>query len=510
MPPTDDAWLKRARRRAVGWSSRLAASARLPGQESFRDDLRRATAETIIMIGRFRRMHRADREEIKTLRRENADLQAKTRRLVVELRDALGVKPAPAKKVAAPEASAGAAPGPCTPPARPRGAPKGHRGNTRSVPEEWDERIEVPAPGVCECGCTQVVETEGMDRKYIEDIPPVSRKVTLIEYRRSVCAKCGREIRHPAAAGPPAEIGSNLAAHLAMMRQAGVTYRKLAAFCTETIGIPLTPAGVLGVVNRVIEAKTPLYETIGSVLPRQDVLHGDETGWKIRTVLYQAWIFCNQDMAYYHVDRRRSREVPAEILGQDYPGIVVCDFLGAYNQLKTQRCLVHFTRDIKKEREALPGSVQLERFEAAFWDFIEHGEAVVLMAPGEEQDAAAALLGKELGKIARMPVTRGRGETLRKRIVRYHDEMIRFATVPGVEWHNNRAERQLRPLVIARKMSFGSDTQEGARRTCVLHSVAETCRLQGIRPVDLFKEGLAKGRPDDAPLSCQLTALLRC
>jgi len=325
-----------------------------------------------------------------------------------------------------------------------------------------------------------------------------------------VCAKCGREIRHPAAAGPPAEIGSNLAAHLAMMRQAGVTYRKLAAFCTETIGIPLTPAGVLGVVNRVIEAKTPLYETIGSVLPRQDVLHGDETGWKIRTVLYQAWIFCNQDMAYYHVDRRRSREVPAEILGQDYPGIVVCDFLGAYNQLKTQRCLVHFTRDIKKEREALPGSVQLERFEAAFWDFIEHGEAVVLMAPGEEQDAAAALLGKELGKIARMPVTRGRGETLRKRIVRYHDEMIRFATVPGVEWHNNRAERQLRPLVIARKMSFGSDTQEGARRTCVLHSVAETCRLQGIRPVDLFKEGLAKGRPDDAPLSCQLTALLRC
>ena len=92
MPPTDDAWLKRARRRAVGWSSRLAASARLPGRESFPEDLRRATAETVVMIGRFRRMHRADQDEIKTLRRENADLQAKTRRLVVELRDALGVR----------------------------------------------------------------------------------------------------------------------------------------------------------------------------------------------------------------------------------------------------------------------------------------------------------------------------------------------------------------------------------------------------------------------------------
>ena len=135
---------------------------------------------------------------------------------------------------------------------------------------------------------------------------------------------------------------------------------------------------------------------------------------------------------------------------------------------------------------------------------------MALLGPGEEQAEAARLLGKELGKIARMPVTRGRGETLRKRIVKHRNEMIRFATVPGVEWHNNRAERQLRPLVIARKLSFGSDTQEGARRTCVLHSVAETCRLQGIRPVDLFKEGLAKVRPDDAPLSRQLTEMLRC
>jgi hypothetical protein len=39
---------------------------------------------------------------------------------------------------------------------------------------------------VCECGCRQVVESDGIDRKYIEDIPPVSRKVTLVEYRRGV------------------------------------------------------------------------------------------------------------------------------------------------------------------------------------------------------------------------------------------------------------------------------------------------------------------------------------
>lgn len=507
-PPVRGNWLTQARQRVLAWSGDLAAAARLPGQEFFREDLRRATAAVVAMIGRFRRMHREAQAEIVRLRRENQDLQARNRRLVIQLRDKLGVRPA---KAAVPKAPAVTAPPEASPsPRRPRGAPKGHRGNTRQPPERWDERVEVPPPGVCECGCNQVLDAGEFDRKFIEDIPPVCRRVTLVEYRRGVCAKCGRELRHPAAAGPPAEIGPNLAAHLAMLRQAGVTYRKLAAFCTETLGIPLTPSGVLGVVNRVADAKGPLYETIGSVLPMQAVLHIDETGWKIRMMLYQAWIFCSRAMAYYHVDRRRSSEVPAEILGRDYPGIAVCDFLGAYNELMTQRCLAHFTRDIRKEREALPASVQLERFEAAFWDFIEHGEAVARMAPGQEQDAAAAILGRELGRIARMPVTKGRGETLRKRIVRYHDEMIRFATAPGVEWHNNRAERQLRPLVIARKMSFGSDTLDGARRTCVLHSVAETCRLQGIRPVDLLREGLAKGRPNDAPLTRMLVARLRC
>jgi hypothetical protein len=137
MPLADDAWLKRARRSALGWSSRLAASARMAEAKWFREDLRRATVETVAMIGRFRRMHRADREEIKMLRGEKAELQAKNRRLVVELRDALGIKPAPAKAVDAPASSVGADPVPCTPSRRPRGAPKGHRGNTWPIPESW-------------------------------------------------------------------------------------------------------------------------------------------------------------------------------------------------------------------------------------------------------------------------------------------------------------------------------------------------------------------------------------
>ena len=93
---------------------------------------------------------------------------------------------------------------------------------------------------------------------------------------------------------------------------------------------------------------------------------------------------------------------------------------------------------------------------------------------------------KQLDRLARIEVTKGKAETLVKRIEKYRDDLIRFVTHPGVEFHNNRAERQIRPLVIIREVSFGSNTEHGARRYCVIHTVVETCKLRGIDPVDFL------------------------
>ncbi len=44
---------------------------------------------------------------------------------------------------------------------------------------------------------------------------------------------------------------------------------------------------------------------------------------------------------------------------------------------------------------------------------------------------------------------------------------------------NNLAEREVRPAVIARKLSAGNRTDEGADTHSVLASVLRTCRRQG-------------------------------
>ena len=78
-------------------------------------------------------------------------------------------------------------------------------------------------------------------------------------------------------------------------------------------------------------------------------------------------------------------------------------------------------------------------------------------------------------------------QTLLKRIKKYKDDIFRFVENAQVDYHNNRAERQLRPNVISRKMSFGSNTEEGAKRICILNSVIETCKLQKLDPIEFIK-----------------------
>ena len=56
------------------------------------------------------------------------------------------------------------------------------------------------------------------------------------------------------------------------------------------------------------------------------------------------------------------------------------------------------------------------------------------------------------------------------------DRLYHWARDPSIPADNNRAERELRPLVIARKLSFGSQSEAGASTREVLMSVLHTLR----------------------------------
>ena len=56
--------------------------------------------------------------------------------------------------------------------------------------------------------------------------------------------------------------------------------------------------------------------------------------------------------------------------------------------------------------------------------------------------------------------------------------LFTFLEEDGVDWNNNAAERALRSSVVIRKISYGSQSDEGAHAHAVLMSVKETCNLR--------------------------------
>jgi hypothetical protein len=379
-----------------------------------------------------------------------------------------------------------------------RGAPKGHRGCSRPIPKKIDFTEVITPPLSCECGSHSIEPIDVFDSKYIEDIPPVSKIVTHYKYQRGRCTRCGKVARHTQAVnGPPVIVGPNLAVHLTLMNQMGTSFRKLSVFSTRVLGTQLSASGVLGLVKRVGSSLEGSYENLCEALGQQSVLNADETGWKVRGHSGYIWCFCNKYIAFFHHDHSRAATVIEEILGPDFKGIVTCDFYAAYNCIeKTQRCLIHLLREIKKEREVLSSSKLLERFESKVKEFIEKGLQVQAMDDGPQKEQAVDKLEKQLARLSTMPVTKGKAIILQKRINKYHDHLIRFVTHPDVEFHNNRAERQVRPMVIARKVSFGSDTERGALRHCIINSIVETCKLQNRDPIDFMRRAYTSGGLD--------------
>jgi hypothetical protein len=104
------------------------------------------------------------------------------------------------------------------------------------------------------------------------------------------------------------------------------------------------------------------------------------------------------------------------------------------------------------------------------------------------QGTAIKWLRGELERLAYASVKHEKSITLQGRLLRHLPEWLVFIDDPRVSPTNNLAERALRPLVILRKLTFGSRTHGGADRMATLMTVAETARRHGHRASDIFYE----------------------
>ncbi len=227
------------------------------------------------------------------------------------------------------------------------------------------------------------------------------------------------------------------------------------------------------------------YEELRQSVAKQAVVHTDDTGWRVggRTAFLMA--FVNSSLAVYQIrDRHRNEEV-RELVPADFAGVLVCDRGKSYDAeelsaVAQQKCLGHLLRNAAAVTEKKTGRAR--EFSRKLKDQLKG--AMALRAAKAELDAAEYRQQVEQVDGALTKHLRNRvlcdddNQRLLNGVGTQQDRgnLLRFLTQDGVEATNNRAERDLRPPVIARKVSHCSRNQHGARAFEAFTSVIQTLR----------------------------------
>jgi hypothetical protein len=144
-----------------------------------------------------------------------------------------------------------------------------------------------------------------------------------------------------------------------------------------------------------------------------------------------------------------------------------------------QRCWVHLLRDRHERKEQDPADADVQQWARdvkALYDQAVAYAGPDPSLPAAKQEASRRTqqrtLEQELWQVcAPYAHTSSPLHPLCERVERFLAELFVFVAAPGVPAHNNLAERSVRPLVIARKISGGSRSPNGSQTRMALFSL---------------------------------------
>jgi transposase len=361
------------------------------------------------------------------------------------------------------------------------GRKEGHRGSRRPAPRQIDERIEVPLPECPQCG-GKLTDRSPL-AQIIEEIPPVRPRVYRLVTWSGTCAKCGvMHSTHPlqtsrgqGAAG--VQLGPR-ARSLAILlnKHLGLPLRRTCQVLAKLCGLRVTPGGLVHLMARAAERVEPQYEQLLAELRGSPAVNADETSWWVGGPKWWLWTFTTPQTTVYRVEQRRNAEVVQQTLG-DYQGVLVSDCLSSYDPApyRKHKCIAHHLRAIRKARDRPdtkdPG--YLNRWQQFFKTVLMWHRLQPMLA-AEDFAQGRAGLHRTCDQLLAEACTQRGDVAVRNRLTKQRDHLLGCLDNPAVEPTNNRAERALRPAVIARKLSCGNKTPRGKRTFEILASLAAT------------------------------------
>ncbi len=375
---------------------------------------------------------------------------------------------------------------------RNRGGGKvGHQGHGRaSIREEDADKVEkIPIGNICpDCGST--LEQKGTKARTVIDCQPIKMKKIVYHLERKRCPRCDKLI----SARPPGVLARCLYSNqlLAYVAVQHYIYGNTLGQIEKQTGI-----GYSSIIDAMHQLSKRLKDVPNALIEAYRdslVKHADETGWRTDGNNGYAWLFCTPKISIFRVRKSRSASVPTEVFGEKpVPGVLVVDRYNGYNKMpcSIQYCYAHLLRTVKDLEKDFPENVEIKSFVEALAPQLANAISLRTLDITDKQfKRQAAKIKNEIINItnsqARHPAIQKIQDIFREKA----DRLYHWAEDRNIPADNNLAERQLRPLVIARKISFGSQSDAGAKTREILMTVLHTLKKRKPDVTIAFKSAL--------------------
>lgn len=377
---------------------------------------------------------------------------------------------------------------------RPGGQP-GHEGQARAlVPvEEVDVVVPVKPERCHHCQHPLQGEDPQPRRHQVIEIPPMKPVVTEYQLHDLVCLACGEETRAEVPAGvPTGGFGPRVQAITALCTGAyHLSKRTTQRALEDMFGVHMGLGTIANLEHATVQAVAEPVAEARAYVQRQPAAYLDETGWREGQQRAWLWTAVTEWVTVFVVRASRGGKVAQELLGERFWGWLVTDRWSGYSwypSWRRQVCWAHLLRDIEAmiERggrsreigEALRGQAR-QMFQ--WWHRVRDGTLAhrtftSYMWPVRRE--VERLL--EAGQTCGVPKTEGTCRDILKR----RQALWTFVRHEGVEPTNNAAERAIRPGVLWRKGSFGTQSAEGSRFVEAMMTVVATLKQQHRNVLD--------------------------
>jgi transposase len=379
---------------------------------------------------------------------------------------------------------------------RKQGAQMGHKGHKRQlVPQELVQTVHDLKPTICSHCQSNAFEAEVIrtEVRQVIELPEMPPEVTQYNIHTCCCSGCGKHIKAFIPKEARFGFGPRLMGFITSMSGEFRLSKRQVTALVGKIGIRICSGSVCKIHARASHILKEPYEEIVQHVLSKSHLNVDETSWKTLSSKRWLWVGCCEDSVFFSIKASRSAKAFHEIFGNFKKGLTT-DRYNAYNSHEGPRqlCWSHTDRDFEKIASRIGldkwiGEELLGRKKQVFeiWHHFKDGyltrEELIVKIEGVKEDIK--LLFKVGG--CHEETSNKTKATCTDYLVHF-DNLWLFVYMEGIEPTNNLAEQALRHGVIWRKLSYGSQSEEGERFVERVMTIAMTLKKRAQNSFEYF------------------------